>query len=240
MLLDQTHYRRTLLIVAVAVVIVFILWNVPQLDTLLYPFRLFVTYVHEAGHGLAALLTGGRFLRFEIYANGAGQAITAGGSRALILPAGYLGAALFGAVLFYLVNRLRHTQVIAFILGLLLVALSLAFGHSSVTALLVGIAFGAILIGLAYKANRTINALVLNVLAILTGLNAVLDVLFLVSNSQVGMGNLRNDAAAFSAEIFPLVPAAIWALVWVVLAVFMLGLAVWYAVVRPLRQEIKT
>ncbi len=239
MLLDQTHYRRTLLIVAVAVVIVFILWNVPQLDTLLYPFRLFVTYVHEAGHGLAALLTGGRFLRFEIYANGAGQAITAGGSRALILPAGYLGAALFGAVLFYLVNRLRHTQVIAFILGLLLVALSLAFGHSSVTALLVGIAFGAILIGLAYKANRTINALVLNVLAILTGLNAVLDVVFLVSNSQVGMGNLRNDAAAFSAEIFPLVPAAVWALVWVVLAVFMLGLAVWYAVVRPLRRAIQ-
>lgn len=230
--------RRNLLIVAAAVVIVFILWNVPQLDALLYPFRLFVTYVHEAGHGLAAILTGGQFLRFEIFANGAGQAITAGGSRALILPAGYLGAALFGATLFYLVNRLRHTRAIAFGLGLGLVALSLAFGRFSITALLVGIAFGAILIGLAYKASTELNALVLNVLAILTGLNAVLDVVFLVNNSDAGLGSVRNDAAAFSAQVFPLVPAAIWALVWVVLAVVILGAAVWYAVVRPLRRRL--
>ncbi|HEX2906610.1 MAG TPA: M50 family metallopeptidase, partial [Phototrophicaceae bacterium] len=176
-------HRRTLMIVAAAVVIVFVLWNVPQLDMLLYPFRLFVTYVHEAGHGLMALLTGGQFLRFEIYSNGAGQALTAGGSRALILPAGYLGAALFGAVLFYLVNRLHYSRSIAFVLGLLLILMTILFGRFSATAFWVGILFGAVLLALAYKAGREINAVVLNVLAILTGLNAVLDVYFLVGNS---------------------------------------------------------
>lgn len=233
---EASHRQRNLLIVAVAVVIVFILWNVPQLDGLLYPFRLFVTYVHEAGHGLMATLTGGHFLRFEILPGGSGQAITAGGSRALILPAGYLGAALFGAALFYAVNRFRYARAIAFALGVGLIVLSLAFGRFSLTALLVGIAFGAVLIGLAYKASREINALVLNVLAILTGLNAVLDVVFLVSNSSAALGSVRNDAAAFSAEVFPLVPAPVWALIWVVLALLMLGLAVWYGVVRPLRR----
>ncbi|NWG17128.1 MAG: M50 family metallopeptidase [Chloroflexi bacterium] len=235
MLLDESHRRRDLLILAAAIVIVFILWNVPGLDFLLYPFRLFVTFVHEAGHGLAALLTGGRFIGFEIYGNGAGQAITAGGSRAIILPAGYLGAALFGAALFYLTNRLRHTRAISVGLGALLIALSVLFGLRSVTALLVGIAFGAVLIGLGYKANRALNALVLNVLAILTGLNAVMDVVFLVGNSSASMGSLRNDAAAFSAEVFPLVPAAVWALVWVVLAAALLGVAAWYGVVRGRR-----
>lgn len=233
---EAAHRRRNLFIVAVAVVIVFILWNVPQLDALLYPFRLFVTYVHEAGHGLMAILTGGQFLRFEILPGGSGQAITAGGSRALILPAGYLGAALFGAALFYAVNRFRYTHAISFGLGIALIIVSLAFGRFSITALLVGLAFGAVLIGLAYKAGREINALVLNLLAILTGLNAVLDVIFLVGNSSAALGSVRNDAAAFSAEVFPLVPAPVWALVWVVLAVFILGLAVWYAVVRPLRR----
>ncbi|MBI5670148.1 MAG: M50 family metallopeptidase [Chloroflexi bacterium] len=232
---DAAH-RRNLLIVAVAVVMVFFLWNVPQLDALLYPFRLFVTYVHEAGHGLMAILTGGRFLHFEILPGGSGQAITAGGSRALILPAGYLGAALFGAALFYAVNRFHRTRAIALGLGVALMVVSLAFGRFSVTALLVGLAFGAVLIGLAYKASRDVNALVLNVLAILTGLNAVLDVVFLVGNSSAALGNIRNDAAAFSAEVFPLVPAPIWALVWVVLALVILGVAVWYAVVRPLRR----
>ena len=233
---EAPHRQRNLLIVAVAVVIVFVLWNVPQLDGLLYPFRLFVTYVHEAGHGLMAIMTGGHFLRFEILPGGSGQAITAGGSRALILPAGYLGAALFGAALFYAANRFRSAQAISFSLGIVLIVLSLTFGRFSGTALLVGIAFGAVLIGLAYKANREINALVLNVLAILTGLNAVLDVVFLVSSSGAALGNVRNDAAAFSVEVFPLVPAAIWALIWVVLAAFALGVAVWYSVIRPLRQ----
>lgn len=237
MLLERADYRRTLLIIIAAAVLVFILWNTPQLDALLYPFRLFVTYVHEAGHGTAALLTGGHFVRFEVYANGSGQAITAGGSRALILPAGYLGAALFGAALFYLTNRLRHTRAIAFALGVLLVIFTLLFGLSSTTAALVGFAFGAALIGLGYKGSPALNALVLNMLAILTGLNAVLDVFFLVGNSGAAMGSLRNDAAAFNAEVFPLVPAAVWALVWMLLAVAILGAAVWFAVVRPLRRE---
>lgn len=234
---EPSHRQRDLLIVAAAVVIVFILWNVPQLDALLYPFRLFVTYVHEAGHGLMALLTGGHFIRFEIYASGAGQAITAGGSRALILPAGYLGAALFGAALFYAVNRLRSTRTISFILGMVLIGFSLLFGRFSPTALAVGVAFGVVLILLGYKANREVNALVLNVLAIITGLNAVLDVFFLVGSSGAALGNVRNDAAAFTADVFPLVPAPIWALIWVVLAVFILGMAFWYAVVRPLRRS---
>src|SRR6185436_16758514 len=107
---------RRLLLAMLATVVVFILWNVPQLDFILYPFRLFVTYVHESGHGTAALLTGGRFAGFEIFSNGSGQAITAGGSRLLILPAGYLGAALFGAVLFYLVNRWNYNRTVSVIL----------------------------------------------------------------------------------------------------------------------------
>lgn len=237
MLYDSTRRRRTLAILLAAIVIVFVLWNVPQVSGLLYPFRLFVTYIHEAGHGLAAILTGGQFIRFEVFADGAGQAVTAGGSRALILPAGYLGAALFGAVLFALVNRLRQTRAIAFVLGILLLAFSLLFGRFSPVALLVGIAFGAVLIGLAYKANREINALVLTVLALLTGLNAVLDLYFLVGSSDAAMGSVRNDAAAFSAEVFPLVPPAIWALVWALAAVALLALAFWYAVVRPLRRR---
>ena len=53
----MTHHalfnQRALLISVVAFVIVLVLWNIPALDFILYPFRLFVTFVHEAGHGLA-------------------------------------------------------------------------------------------------------------------------------------------------------------------------------------------
>jgi hypothetical protein len=239
MLPDETrlHRRRDLLIALVAGVIVFILWNVPQLSqVVLYPFRLFVTYVHEAGHGSMALLTGGQFLSFELLPNGAGQATTAGGFRPLILPAGYLGAALFGGALFYLANTVRYSRSLSIILGVGLIGFSFLFGRFSLTAFIVGIAFGGVLILLGWRANRDINLLVLNMLAIITGLNAVLDLIFLVGNSNIGLGELRNDAAAFSREVAPLIPAAVWALLWAVLAVAILGAAVWLSVIRPLRR----
>ncbi len=240
MLLDENraHRRRALIIALVAGVVVSILWNTPQLSqAVLYPFRLFVTYVHEAGHGTMALVTGGRFISFEIFANGAGQALTAGGSRLLILPAGYLGAALFGAVLFYLTNTVRHSRSIAVALGIGLLIFSVIFGRFSITALVVGAAFGMVLIVIGWKANRDINILVLNMLAILTGLNAVLDLFFLIGNSSATLGDVRNDAAAFSQQVFPLIPGAVWAFLWALLAVAILGVSIWYSVIRPMRQR---
>jgi Peptidase M50B-like len=235
MFADFNRSDRRLLLTLLAMVAVFILWNLPQLDFLLYPVRLFVTYVHEAGHGTAALITGGRFLGFEVMSNGAGQAITAGGSRWLILPAGYLGAALFGAVLFYVNNRFHYSRALAMAIGVGLIVFSILFGRIALLSLVVGIAFGVVLIVLGWRANEYVNSFVLNILATLTGLNAVLDVWSLISNSSAALGTIRNDAAAFSAEIAPLIPAAVWAFLWALLALIMLGVAVWFSVVRPLR-----
>lgn len=229
MQIETYRGRRAFLLTLAAGLIVLVLWNVPQLDFLLYPFRLFVTFVHEAGHGLAALLTGGRFLGFEVFPNGSGQATTAGGWRALILPAGYLGAALFGALLFYLTNRFHHARLMAALIGLLLLAFALLFARGAGTALLVGLAFGAALLLLAWKASPDVNRLILNVLAILTGLNAVLDLWGIIGNSGASLGLVRNDAAAFAAEFTPLLPAWLWAIVWAAAAVLILGASVWYS-----------
>jgi hypothetical protein len=244
MVSDDTRLfrRRALLLALVGMVIVFFLWNIPQLDFILYPFRLFVTFVHEAGHGLASLVTGGQFHGFEVYGNGAGQAITSGGSRVLILPAGYLGAALFGAVLFYLVNTLPYPRTISRILGVVLVVFSLLFSRLISAQFIVSIApFVGVISGVALfllgsRGSRDLNILVLNILAMLTALNVVMDLVQLVQFSNIGLGQLRNDAAAFSAEFTPAIPAAMWALIWALLAVALLGVSVWYSVIHPLRK----
>jgi len=235
--------RRTLLLALAALGIVFILWNIPQLDIVLYPFRLFVSFVHEAGHGLAALLTGGQFHGFEVYSNGAGQAITSGGSRLIILPAGYLGAALFGAALFYLVNTLPYPRTISRVLGIALIGFSLLFSRFISAEFIVSVApFVGLLSGLALflvgqRANRDVNIVVLNILAVLTALNAVLDLVQLTQNSGATLGALRNDAAAFSDTFTPGVPAAVWAFVWALMAVAMLCVSVWYSIIHPLRRR---
>jgi len=70
----------------------------------------------------------------------------------------------------------------------------------------------------------------------MTSLNAVLDLKSVFENSGATAGQIRNDAAAFSAEIIGL-PASFWALLWAVIAIVLLGLSVYFSVMRPLRQD---
>jgi hypothetical protein len=233
MLTDAVFFRqRSLIIALIAFALAFIAWNLPQLDFVLYPLRLFVTFVHETGHGLAALVTGGSIGRLVVFSNGSGIATTIGGSRTIILPAGYLGAALFGAALFYLANTFFFSRTLSFVLGVMVAVIALTYTEFLSTAWLVGIGFALALGLLAWKGGRNFNLLVLNLLAVLTGLNAVMDLIGLVNNSSAMFGDVRNDAAAFSAEVAPLIPVGVWAIVWAVLAVLILGAAVYYSLIR--------
>ena len=224
-----------------ALAIVYLLWNIPALDFIVYPLRLFVTYVHEAGHSSMALLSGGKVVGFSVSSDGSGLARTIGGTRALILLAGYLGAAFFGACLFYIVNTFRRPRSISIVIGVMMVFFTLSFASVDASgapfAMLIGLGMSAVLIGMGWKLNRQINLLVLNVLAIMTSLNAVLDLFFLVNNADVGAGQgVRNDAAAFSEVVNVLgigLPAAVWAFVWAGIAIAMIGAAVYYSLIRP-------
>src|SRR3982751_3692291 len=88
------------------------LWFIPYAWVLSYPFQLFVTFIHEGGHALAAVLTGNsvRSLSVALDASGLTETISSPDSaffsRAMISSAGYLGAISFGALLLWLV-RLR-------------------------------------------------------------------------------------------------------------------------------------
>ncbi len=241
----KPNYRRRALVMAlVAGVVVYILWNVPALEFIVSPLRLFVTYVHEAGHSLAALLTGGQVHGFLVSPDGSGLATTAGGTRAIVIAAGYLGAAFFGAALFFMVNRLpRAADAIAFALGLGMIAFTVLFARpdegGAITALIIGVLFGAALMVVGWRANTLITVLVLDVLAIMTALNAVLDVWLLVQYADVAArGSVTNDAATFSRDIAPALSPAVVAFIWSGTAVVMMGLAIWFGVVRPLKREI--
>jgi len=242
-LADRKMRRQTLFITLLALVAVTVLWNIRELEFLVYPLRLFVTYVHEASHSLAALVTGGSVSGFTVSANGSGLAITAGGSRAFILPAGYLGAALFGSMLFFLTNRIpRWVRGLSVFIGAFMVVFTVAFARpdevGSLSALLIGLGFGIVMVLMGWKAPRIVNQFVLNTLAAMTALNAVLDVWTLVGNSDASRGAVNNDAAAFAQEFTPLLPTATVAFIWSLAALAMLGTAVYFGMIKPLRQEL--
>src|SRR2546423_15359798 len=87
-----------------------VLWFIPYANLLTYPFKLFVTFIHEGGHALAAVLTGNsvRSLSVSLDASGLTETMIAPGgffSQLLISSAGYLGAISFGALLLWLIRH---------------------------------------------------------------------------------------------------------------------------------------
>ena len=255
---SETIIRRQALLVSVlALVFALFLWNIreapgqdiPQPNTdivtatlapLLWPVRLFVTFVHEAGHAIATLITGGQVEGFTVLPNGNGYAQISGGYLALSLPAGYLGAALFGSALFFVTSRYpKSTRGLSVFLGLSIIILTVLFAEpdqaGNLTANIIGIGFGVAMFALGWLAPRVINVFILNTLAILTGLNAVMDLSLLV---RFGNSSNTNDAARFAAEFTPLLPASVIAIIWSGISIFMLGAAVYFGLIKPARVEI--
>ena len=73
---DARPQAMTLLVAAALSVV---LWFIPYAEVLTYPFRIFVTFIHEGGHALAALLTGNSVESLRVAVNASGETNTTQG-----------------------------------------------------------------------------------------------------------------------------------------------------------------
>ncbi len=67
---------------------------------LLYPVTMLVTFLHEFGHALGAIVTGGSVEGLQFNSDGSGYSATRGGNPGIVLMGGYLGSAILGNLLF--------------------------------------------------------------------------------------------------------------------------------------------
>lgn len=175
---------------------------------ILYPIMLLVTYLHEFGHALGSLLTGGEVVDIEINQFGGGATRTRGGNRAITIMGGYLGSALFGNILFLIGAKAK--PLVKPILALL--AISMLF-----TAVI------------WYKTMFTSGFLILFALAILLiiwktnfGREILLflglaTILYIIQDFRVGPS---SDLKAY-ADHMKILPANVWMYIWLALAVLL-------------------
>lgn len=236
---SKNYRRESLFMTAIAMVVVYVLWNLPQLSIILYPLNLFTTYVHEAGHALATVMSGGDVISFTVALDGSGLTTRAGGWNWLIGPAGYLGAALFGSVLFYVINRFpRVTNPVAVVSGVAMALFTIFFSGGNFLALLLGVGFGMVMMALGLRAHPVATMFVLNVLAVSTALEAFFDLRYLIFMIDASNGEVANDAVNFSERVTPFIPPTVIALTWAGIAIIMFGLALYYGAWKPLHREI--
>ncbi len=192
-----------------------LLYVVPYGRVVAYPLMLLSTLAHEMGHGIAAILVGGSFLRFEMWADGSGMA-TWGGQvgavgRAVVAAGGLVGPAAAAALGFAVGRTVRGARGALTVLAVILaVALVLVvrnlFGLIFVSVVLAGCFLAA------RKASGEIAQLVLIFLAVQLALSVFSrgDYLF-TPVAETAAGNLPSDVGQIAQALF--LPYWFWGLV---------------------------
>ena len=214
----------------IALLLIFIgigfLWNTP----FVYPLKIFVVFMHEVSHGLAAIATGGRIVEIQINPQQGGHALTQGGSRFLTLTAGYLGSLLWGGLILLLAARTRFDKAISILIGIGMVAISIGFGESTFTYLF-GIGFGVALVAIGLYLPETVNDWILRIIGVTSCLYAILD----IKSDVLDRSNLRSDARMLS-EVTG-IPTEVWGILWILIAI---ALTIWFLYLAgktPVAQE---
>ena len=173
-----------------------------------WPFTWMMTFFHEISHGLAAIFSGGKILYMQMHINGAGLCVTLGGYNILIMLSGYLGAVLWGVLIFEFA-RLKAAiwfyVFSIFLYGILIATLAL-WAKGVVTYMIIFILLLFMVFVAQYQKNNATSYL-----AKFMGLFIVLDAIkapfYLLDGKHVG------DAASLS-DITN-IPEYGWVMMWV-------------------------
>ena len=196
------------------------LWFVPVASFALYPLRLFVTFIHEGSHALAATLTGGVAEQIVVQPDASGYTLTAGGWPILIVMAGYLGATAYGALMLSLARRPGAARAILGVSGVLIALLDLLLVRNGF-----GLGWGILIAAGLLGAARLLPARAAELTAMFLGVQCVVNALYDLK-TLVGLsvyGGPVSDAVLMS-QIIPL-PPVVWAVLWCGLALGILGAA---------------
>jgi Peptidase M50B-like len=221
----------------IAATISIVLSFVPYAEFLTYPFRIFVTFIHESGHALAALVTGNSVASLSVAMNASGETYTTQGgiiSQVLISSAGYVGSMAFGALLLALIRKAIAARIVLLSCGILVFAMTMIFGFIKplfwVNAwsgipftLLSGLFISVGLVLIARFASARVATFFVSFLAVQCVLNALFDLKTLFSLSSPFGPAVHTDALNMANATG--IPAIIWTVLWIA---FALGI-LWFA-----------
>jgi Peptidase M50B-like len=231
---DARPQAMTLLI---ATAISLLIWFIPYIDFLNYPFRIFVTFIHEGGHALAAVLTGNSVASLSVSPDTSGLVYSSKGGRISQLffsSAGYLGSMAFGALLLALIRKAVAARIVLLACGIYVFALTMIFGlikpvfwfdaWSGIPfTVLAGILISGGLVAIAKFASARVATFFVSFLAVQCVLNALYDLKTVFLLSTPFAPATHTDAVNMAAATG--IPAIIWTVIWIAIALGIL----WFA-----------
>src|SRR5215471_560434 len=234
---DARPQAMTLLLAAVLSIA---LWFIPFAEILSYPFRIFVTFIHEGGHALAALATGNSVQSLSVAMNGSGETYTTQGgviSQMIVSSAGYIAAMTYGALLLVLIRRSVAARLVLVGSSLIVFSLTTIFGvikpimagtWGSLSGLpftlVAGVLISAGLFAVARFASARVATFLVSFLAVQCVLNALLDLKTVFFLSSPFAATVPTDALNMANATG--IPALFWSVLWIAASVLILAIAV--------------
>ncbi|KAI9504990.1 hypothetical protein GGI25_001777 [Coemansia spiralis] len=121
--LTPTKDQKIVLIVICAYALgILVLWNIPYVNIILLPFKLVTVALHEFCHAAAGLCTGAKIRSITIDPDEGGQTLMSGGKWLCVMPAGYLGSSLLGALMVFAGFNILASKIVSVIIGVCLLA----------------------------------------------------------------------------------------------------------------------
>lgn len=178
---------------------------------LFYPVMILVTFFHELGHAIFAVLSGGAVHNMVIYLDGSGVTTTSGGSESLTIIGGYLGSAIFGNLMVYAGTRGKTISTIfAFVLIFIFTIAALLWISSAFAF------FWAIGYSVSFYLLSKWKFMLSNVLMCI----GLLCTVHIIQDFRVGPS---SDLQAYE-QVVGIFPASLWMYIWLALVVCLTGL----------------
>ncbi len=206
-------------------------WAVPVLGLALLPLQYLNTHLHELCHAIVGIGSGGDVHEILVFGDGGGVTPIYGGATVLEASAGYVGAAIGGALMILFsrheVGARLTLRVLAGVLGLSL----LLWVRGDAIGIITGIFWVAALAGLSLLKGRWL-LFAAQFVGLQQCLSSVRSLYVLVQISAIGEGH--SDAGLMQNATG--VPAIVWSLVWCAISLGLLTVALrraWQAPNHP-------
>ncbi|KAK1780753.1 peptidase M50B-like-domain-containing protein [Copromyces sp. CBS 386.78] len=173
--LKSDTQKITLGVIFAYIVAIAILWNVPYIRYLLWPFKMLVIAFHEFGHAITCVLTGGKVLSISLDPREGGVTHMQGGRSGLTLPAGYLGSSLIGALLTFCGFNIVASKVASFAVGVCFL-LTLWWGRRDWLTIGTVLAAVGLLVGCWFIAHAEALRYVVLFIGVMSSLYSVWDI----------------------------------------------------------------
>jgi len=212
--------RNTLIVAGVYFIAILILWHIPVLNMIIYPFKLLTVGFHEMSHAFVGVLTCARIHSIELDPDEGGATSMSGGIPWLTLPAGYLGSSFIGACLITCGFDTNASKIASLVLAAFFLFTLWWARKNWLTWLLILGMTGMIVLFWFVAGGAALRYFVLFI-----GVMSCMYVVWDVIDDTLARKVNTSDASEF-ARICGCCPSQVWGFIWLIIAIVFFGLGV--------------